>query len=361
MSGCEKYAELMNRYLDGDLPASQISDLLDHLETCASCRNRFDALKIMAFEMRHMQVEPPAALHSQIMQSVRHSGQRRPRAYFKTAFAIAACAAAMVLAINGNFFQMADHYLFNNGNKSASAETAEDAAEQDAAPEAAAPAGGEAPAGEADGAAPQEAAPAAAPPSIAQDDVKRIEEPDLAAPFAPEETESPQTGQGGASSDQGTAGDTEGGESAKAAASEGPAANADAPAPRSAAVSPEQHQEAKEEGGGQAPQNQEANDQEANESQPFRIPPLDTDEVFAFYCVALGEGSIPNAFEQNEIVRFPDKNCMYIYVKTTQFTKKGCENLLSQSGFTIREGANLPETDESMPYGLVVIYGYEMK
>lgn len=34
MSGCEKYAELMNRYLDGDLPASQISDLLDHLETC---------------------------------------------------------------------------------------------------------------------------------------------------------------------------------------------------------------------------------------------------------------------------------------------------------------------------------------
>ena len=51
MSGCEKYAELMNRYLDGDLPASQISDLLDHLETCASCRNRFDALKIMAFEM----------------------------------------------------------------------------------------------------------------------------------------------------------------------------------------------------------------------------------------------------------------------------------------------------------------------
>ncbi len=59
MSGCEKYAELMNRYLDGDLPASQISDLLDHLETCASCRNRFDALKIMAFEMRHMQTDPP--------------------------------------------------------------------------------------------------------------------------------------------------------------------------------------------------------------------------------------------------------------------------------------------------------------
>jgi hypothetical protein len=101
-------------------------------------------------------------------------------------------------------------------------------------------------------------------------------------------------------------------------------------------------------------------DSDADSDQPFRVPPLDTDEVFAFYCVALGQGSIPNAFDQNEIVRFPDKNCLYIYVQTTQFTKKGCENLLSQSGFAIREGANLPETDESMPYGLIVIYGYEM-
>ena len=77
MTGCEKYIQQMNRYLDGDLPASQISDLLEHLESCPSCRNRFDALKIIAFEMRHMQKQPPASLHEHIMGAVRRTPQKR--------------------------------------------------------------------------------------------------------------------------------------------------------------------------------------------------------------------------------------------------------------------------------------------
>ena len=80
MNSCEKYIEAMNRYLDGDLPVSQISDLLEHLEVCPSCRARFEALKILSFEMRHMQKEPPEALHKNIMQAV-NSTPRRPKRY----------------------------------------------------------------------------------------------------------------------------------------------------------------------------------------------------------------------------------------------------------------------------------------
>ena len=338
MSGCEKYAELMNRYLDGDLPASQISDLLDHLDSCASCRNRFDALKIMAFEMRHMQIEPPKALHGQIMEAARRSTQRRPRSCLKTAFALAACAAALVLTINGTFFQLADNYLFNAGSKSAPTEMADRAADDDAP---------------ADAEGQMEAAPAQG----------GEEQPSETMPFAAPSA-------GSASADLPSPASlpaSEGGQSAETREDAGvpmplneeaahQEASADPPAGTESDAQPKLRQAQMEES-----QKASLDQGAADLSQPFRVPSLDTDEVFAFYCVAMGEGSIPNAFDQNEIVRFPDKKCMYIYVQTTQFTQKGCENLLSQSGFTIREGANLPETDESMPYGLIIIYEYEAR
>ena len=95
MNSCEKYIEAMNRYLDGDLPVSQISDLLEHLEVCPSCRARFEALKILSFEMRHMQKEPPEALHKNIMQAV-NSTPRRPKRYAKAVATAAACAGTVV-------------------------------------------------------------------------------------------------------------------------------------------------------------------------------------------------------------------------------------------------------------------------
>ncbi len=347
MSGCEKYAELMNRYLDGDLPASQISDLLDHLETCASCRNRFDALKIMAFEMRHMQTDPPSALHGQIMQAVQRSNQRRPRAYLKTAFAIAACAAVMALAVNGNFFQIADNYLF--ANKSVSTETSTETSAETSADQA-------------DGAAPAQA-PVQSPAGAMGNSPAQTNESGLAPPEADAPSESEVSvrlpamddGLPELAGDENAAEDPmlldEAAPAEKASASLSSAGAQESGRGRQAQQSDDLKTEAAKRSG---------SDSDADSDQPFRVPPLDTDEVFAFYCVALGQGSIPNAVDQNEIVRFPDKNCLYIYVQTTQFTKKGCENLLSQSGFAIREGANLPETDESMPYGLIVIYGYEM-
>lgn len=358
MSGCEKYAEMMNRYLDGDLPAAQISDLLDHLETCASCRNRFDALKIVAFEMRHMQVDPPKALHGRVMQAVSYSGQRRPKAYLKTFAAVAACAAALVLAINGSFFQMADNYLFNSGRKDAPAESEQKMEDTDGAYN-----NTPAPASVPES-APEEQADdgeAMAPTPYMADEMKPMEPEEAEQPASadlPDEAAlMPQNEEGGENKAQKNNQEPSY-DQAEADTSSSPAADM----PDSGSGQQGQASLPKVSQGARIAEakNEPEPEPEPDPDQPLRIPALDTDEVFAFYCIAMGEGSIPNAFDKNEIVRFPDKNCMYIYVKTTQFTKKGCENLLSQSGFTIREGANLPDTDESMPYGLIVIYGTEM-
>ena len=136
MNSCEKYIEAMNRYLDGDLPVSQISDLLEHLEVCPSCRARFEALKILSFEMRHMQKEPPEALHKNIMQAV-NSTPRRPKRYAKAVATAAACAALLFIALQGDVFRFAGQSLFTS--QSSQSETpylgqqaADEAASQDA-------------------------------------------------------------------------------------------------------------------------------------------------------------------------------------------------------------------------------------
>ena len=110
MNFLEKYIEAMNRYLDGDLQFSQISDLLEHLEVCPSCRARFEALKILSFEMRHMQKEPPEALHKNIMQAV-NSTPQRPKRYAKAVATAAACA-ALFIALQGDVFRFAGQSLF---------------------------------------------------------------------------------------------------------------------------------------------------------------------------------------------------------------------------------------------------------
>lgn len=136
MNSCEKYIEAMNRYLDGDLPVSQISDLLEHLEVCPSCRARFEALKILSFEMRHMQKEPPEALHKNIMQAV-NSTPRSPKRYAKAVATAAACAALLFIALQGDVFRFAGQSLFTS--QSSQSETpylgqqaADEAASQDA-------------------------------------------------------------------------------------------------------------------------------------------------------------------------------------------------------------------------------------
>lgn len=335
---CKRYIEQMNSYLDGALPASQISELLEHLEECPSCRARFEALKIISFEMRHMQVKPPAALHENIMQAVRRADQRRPRSYTKWLSTVVACAALLFIAINGNLFEMAGNYLFTQEQKDAvagqdsggaalsEAAITPDAQEQPVAPEYGLVEDAQPSAQPAEGSAP------VAPESGKKQSDSAGDAPTTQTPAVAPNQQQPATGGGQSDSNQNNQNPvTE--ESQPRAFTSGPPPQEteDVPAPRAALTGEE----------------------------PFRMPALDTDEAFAFYCVALGTGELPNSFDAGSIVHLPEKKCLYVYVDAKSFTQQGCENLLKQAGFTVMtQPTNLPATKSEAQNGLIVIYEY---
>ena len=368
MNSCEKYIEAMNRYLDGDLPVSQISDLLEHLEVCPSCRARFEALKILSFEMRHMQKEPPEALHKNIMQAV-NSTPRRPKRYAKAVATAAACAALLFIALQGDVFRFAGQSLFTS--QSSQSETpylgqqaADEAASQDVGTAAKA----------------QTAPQPAESDSAALGRAAQVQE-HAAASEAPQEsagggdTAEPaqggaaQAGQGNTGSSAASSGSTD------AAAPSGEETQTDGsdaygnavggagqsgsttqpPEEAEDAAQPELRDTETDAVGSQ--QTEVGNSAAVYDTENFQMPPLDTSEVFAFYCVALGDGALPQAFPEEGVLHFAEKKCTYIYVKADQFTQQGCANLLQQAGFTVvRDPSGLPATDPEAAYGLVVLY-----
>lgn len=335
MTGCEKYIQQMNRYLDGDLPASQISELLEHLDHCPSCRNRFDALKIIAFEMRHMQKQPPAALHDHIMGAVRRTPQKKSQFYLRTFGTLAACAALLVLTVQQGFFRTMGDYLFPQNGVYSGGVAGEDE-EQKASGFSMEKSAGEEGASTPAGNSPQAALTEKDDPSTAVPSGK------AAASQTPAEAPSPRN--------------LEPSNGAEAATPEIPSA----PSPDSSQTTPSSPNAESFAGIPSGSSSEDLSPVDASEQRAdFHIPFLDTDEVFAFYCVATGPGELPNVFQENSIVRYPEKNCLYIYVSTRDFTQTGCENLLRLGGFTIHAPAGLPETDAGMPYGLVAIYQYQ--
>lgn len=349
MSSCQKYIEQMNRYLDGELPAAQISQLLEHMEECPSCRARFEAMKVIAFEMRHMEVKPPAGLHDNIMQAVASTEQRRPRWWIKGVTTIAACAALLLLTSNSNFFHMAGNYLFSTDAIDSATGAAADQDEPETA-EQQAPMLGDAVTGsaepEGDG-NDNTTAPAALPPEPQARGGGQQEEGTPVEPRAKLEAELPEkAAQGDAAAEEPQEGLN------IQAADSGEEQKTDDSAGARAVPYSEQSP------GVLAAEADSISDANVNN---FRVPQLDTDEVFEFYCVALGTGTIPNVFPVEQTIHFPEKKCLYIYVDSNEFTEAGCAKLLRQAGFTVvDEPANLPSTEIGADYGLIVIYEYDV-
>ena len=106
MNNCKKYIEQMNMYLDGELKASEIPQLLEHIEKCPNCEKRFEMLKLITFGMREADIAVPENLHEKIMAGVKeeqklHRNKKRIARISK----FSALAAVLVIAMMGAYIK----------------------------------------------------------------------------------------------------------------------------------------------------------------------------------------------------------------------------------------------------------------
>jgi len=70
MELCEKYTEWISAYVDGMLDESEQAALLEHFETCPSCRALYEEYLLLTKELRDMEVEPPTTLTADVMAKI---------------------------------------------------------------------------------------------------------------------------------------------------------------------------------------------------------------------------------------------------------------------------------------------------
>ncbi len=103
MKNCEDYIILMNMVIDGEAGDDEQNELLNHIESCESCKIRFQQYLSAAEEMRALseEINPPEELHSVIMNAVRQPARtvRRRPVIYRYIGPIAACAAMLTLAV----------------------------------------------------------------------------------------------------------------------------------------------------------------------------------------------------------------------------------------------------------------------
>ena len=95
---CENALELMNRELDEALTPEEAAALQAHLDACPDCRETRRQLHELDALLQESELEPPAALHDGVMQTIRQEKKQRSRRAWVPAAAIAAAAALVLLA-----------------------------------------------------------------------------------------------------------------------------------------------------------------------------------------------------------------------------------------------------------------------
>ena len=88
---CERALELISAELDGAVTQQERAELQAHLDTCPDCRETYAQLHELDAALQESELEPPAALHDSVMQTIRREKKRRPA--WLPAVAIAAAAA----------------------------------------------------------------------------------------------------------------------------------------------------------------------------------------------------------------------------------------------------------------------------
>lgn len=98
MNECEKYQEMISAMLDGELGPAESEQLIEHMSSCAGCREFYELLSAVTGPSAWELPEPPNALHEHIMSGVRqHTGQQRRKARIQRLRPLAATAACLVL------------------------------------------------------------------------------------------------------------------------------------------------------------------------------------------------------------------------------------------------------------------------
>lgn len=94
---CEKALELMSAELDGMCTEQERAALQAHLEACADCRETYQQLRALDEALQDAELEPPQALHDNVMRQIRKEKKPARRVWLPAA-AIAAAAALVLLA-----------------------------------------------------------------------------------------------------------------------------------------------------------------------------------------------------------------------------------------------------------------------
>lgn len=299
MNNCQDYIIKMNQYLDGELPVDEISDLLRHMDECEECRKKYESLKIVAFETRHLRAESPRQLHANIMNAIaRERPIRRMRRLNRLGqlAALAACGALLLVMANTVAPWLREKPLFGGSSGYSS--------------------GG----GDMNNMAPQTAE--AAPEEAEDTQRSAADNSDLAMPAAaPEDamTAYDQNGEGenGLEKDQPDA-------------------------------------DSGEESGMTQPGvlMQTA----GYDHDLFTVPELRASELVAWYIIATGAGDPSGLFPMESVVGERELGETYIFVPNTASEKEKASQVLIDAGFTLHDNVdNLPEVDEAAEYGLIVV------
>lgn len=95
---CDEALELMQQQLDAPLSEQQSAALRAHLAGCAQCRTLEKQLRQLDEALQDAALEPPAQLHENVMRRIQAQDGQRKRRFWRTAAALAAAAALVLLA-----------------------------------------------------------------------------------------------------------------------------------------------------------------------------------------------------------------------------------------------------------------------
>lgn len=96
---CDKYENLMNQYIDGELYGDLKDDFEQHISGCQLCRKKLDALTQIVYKLNNIEEEElPDTYHSEVMNKIAVTENKKRFYNFSKAFATAACFIILISA-----------------------------------------------------------------------------------------------------------------------------------------------------------------------------------------------------------------------------------------------------------------------